>query len=74
MCPLVNVDQGQYIRHRVHRDVQLKIAESGGTVLRTDVMKEVQTCPVGEYIYRQFGQLCESSIPLRMAKRMAWLP
>ena len=46
VCPLVNVDQGQYIRHRVHRDVQTKEVESGGTVLRTDVTKQVQTCLV----------------------------
>ena len=34
MCPLVNVDQGQYSHHRVHRDVQSKEVESGGTVVR----------------------------------------
>ena len=32
-------DQGQYIRHRVHRDVQSKEVESGGTVLHIDVTK-----------------------------------
>ena len=50
VCPLVNVDQGQYIRHRVHRDVQSKEVESGGTGWHIDVTKEVQTCPVGEHI------------------------
>ena len=57
MCPVVNVDQGQYIHHRVHRDVQSKEVESGGTLLRTDVTKKVQTYPVGEHIHHQLGRL-----------------
>ena len=56
VCPVVNVDQGQYIPHRIHRDVQSKEVESSGTVLHTDVKKEVQTCPVGEHIYHHMSQ------------------
>ena len=62
ICPLVNVDHGQYIRHRVHRDVQLEITESGVAVMRRCVTKEVQTYLVGEHIYRQLGPLCKSSL------------
>ena len=62
MCPVVNGDQGQYSRHRIHRNVQLKMSGSGVAVMRRDVTKEVQTCHVGELLYRQLGRLCESSL------------
>ena len=39
VCPLVNEDQGQCSRHKIHRDAQSKIMESGVTVVRTDVTK-----------------------------------
>ena len=70
--PLVNVDQGRYIRHKVHRDVQSKEVEYGGTVLRTDVTNRSDMSCRRTYIPSTWSAVCVFS-PSRMAERMASL-
>ena len=72
MCPLVNVDQGQYIHHRVHRDVQSKEVESGGTVVRRcDEVGTDMSC-WRTYIPSTWSTVWVFS-PSRMAEKMASL-